>query len=111
MLGEKLAQSVEPAFPGLPLLFHPLLNRPHRHRFKTTGSHPPDLLRTDETTRFQHLQMLDDRRQGHVERTSQFTDRRRSPTEPFNHAAPGRIRERLKFRIERLLIVKHILKY
>ena len=57
------------------------------------------------------LEMLDDRRQRHGERLRKLAHRGRPAAKSLDHGPPARIGERLKHRIEGVLMLKHILKY
>ena len=107
--GEKVAETVETAFPGRAALADPLLGGGERTRFDTTGSYPPDLLRPDEPARLQHLQVLDDAGERHVEWSGELADRGRSAAQAFHHRPPAGIGERLEHPVERGALVKHVL--
>jgi hypothetical protein len=49
------------------------------------GADPAGLRRDDDPGLLQHAQMLDDRRQLHLERLRQFAHRRRPAGQPFDH--------------------------
>ena len=57
----------------------------------------------------EHLKVLHDRRQADRERPGEVADRRRREAQPGEHAAAGRIGERLKGEVEAMRFVKHAL--
>ena len=59
----------------------------------------------------QHLQVLDDRGQRHLQRPGQLTDRGRPPGQPLHHPPPAGVGEGVEHPVERRLLVKHPLDY
>src|SRR3981081_4523529 len=60
ILGEVVAKFVEVMLPTRSPLGDPLLGCAQHDRLDTAGAHPPNLLRSDEAARLQHLQGLND---------------------------------------------------
>ena len=74
MLGEVFAEPVEALFPAGAPLGDPLLGRPQRARLDAAGAHPSHLLGANQPACFEHVQVLDHRRQRHRERSSELAD-------------------------------------
>ena len=70
--GEIIVQLIEAALPHLPLLNQPLLGELQPPRYEPIGPHPADLLRANEAAPFQHLEVLEEGGQRHVERLRQL---------------------------------------
>jgi len=67
--------------------------------------------RPDQTARLQHVDVLQDGGQRHVQRLTEFAHRRRAAAEPFDHEAPAGIGQRLEHPIQIGRIGKHALEY
>lgn len=72
---------------------------------------PAQPFRADETTFFQHFEMLKKRRQRHVERLREIADGGRPGTEGGQHRAPGGVGEGMKRIVEAALLVSHVANY
>ena len=109
---ELVAEGVETADPQLAAFGDPGLGGVHRRRLQPAAAHTPPLLAPDETAPFEGAQVLLDRRQRHVERRCQLTERRRAPAEPVEHSTPARIGERMEEAVPvRIRKLKHLLQY
>src|SRR5258708_20963720 len=60
ILGEVVAKFVEVMLPTRSPLGDPLLGCAQHDRLDTAGAHPPNLLRSDQAARLQHLKELND---------------------------------------------------
>ena len=109
MLGEKAAEPVEAVFPAGPPFFDPPLRASQRVGLDRAGAHAADLLGADEPTRLEHLHVLYDGRERHVQRPRQLADRRRPAGQPVDHQAAAGIGEGLEDPVEWGALVKHLL--
>ena len=74
------------------------------------GAHASRLLGPHQAAGFEHLQMLVDGRQRHVERLRELADRGRPARQSLDDDAPSRIGESLEDAVERSSMVKQALK-
>src|SRR3954468_8115326 len=109
LIGEIVAQAIQPALPGRAPGTDPLLDRLQRGRLEPAGPHAGDLLPADEPAGLEHLEVLDHRRQRHRQRARELADRGRSVAQPLDDDPPARIGQRLEDAIG--LILKHPPKY
>src|SRR3954468_24564744 len=100
MFGEIVAKLIEVVFPIRSPLGDPLLSRSQHNWLNPTGAHPPDLLRSDEAARLQHLKVLHNSWQRHCKRSGKFADRRRSLAQALYVGPPGRICQRVEDEIK-----------
>lgn len=75
------------------------------------GTYSTNLLRADDTAAFEHLKMLEDRRQRHRKWRGQLRYARGPAAEPLDDPPPGRIGKRLKQTVDVLGLVRHRLNY
>jgi hypothetical protein len=108
--GEEVAEPVETAFPQGPPLVDPVLGRAQRGRLDRAGAHPPDLLRADEAAGLEHLDVLDHRRERHLERLRELAHRRRPTRQAVDHRAAAGVSERVEDLVERRM-VKQLLNF
>ncbi len=109
VLGQVVAEGVEPALPRAAALGDPPLGGAQRGRGDLAGAHPAHLLGAHQAARLQHLHVLDDGGERHREGPGQLADRGRSPAEPLDHQAPAGVGQRLEHPVERIRLVKHVL--
>jgi hypothetical protein len=88
-------------------MLDPLGSFLQRTRFQPAGAPLRRAAAPDQTGALQHLQVLGDGRQAHVEGFRQFTDRGLARGEPGEDRASGRIGERGKGGVE--TIGRHVL--
>jgi hypothetical protein len=103
-------KAVEPALPDRALLGDPALGGGERRRLDPAGAHPPLLLAAHQPARFEQLEVLQHGGKRHAQRLRQLADRRRRANEAREHAAAGRVGERLEGEVEAGRLVKHVLK-
>src|SRR5439155_9747477 len=108
---EVIVQLIEAAFPVRALRNHPLLRLLQRLRRELIGSYPSRLSRPNQTAVLQHVQVLGERRQRHLERLRQLAHRGRTAAQSFKHSPSGWVREGLKDTIERDGLVRHLPHY
>ena len=94
-----------------PLAADPVFGGCQPSRVQTTGAHPPGLFRTDQPALFQHLQMLQHRRQRHRQRPGEIADRGRAAAQPLHDRAPARIGQCVEHAVEGGAIVSHMANY
>jgi len=100
LLGEDLPESIESPLPGGAPLTYPAFGAAQRGGFNVAGPRSADFLRTNQAARLQHLQVLNDGGQGHVERLRELSDRGGAAAQALDDQAPRRVRERLEDEIE-----------
>ena len=86
-LGEDVAQAIEAALPGGAPLADPVFGGAQGGGLDMAGARASDLFGAHQATSLQHLQMLDDRGEGHVEGLSQLRHRGRTATQAFDDLA------------------------
>ncbi|EFH83674.1 hypothetical protein Krac_4667 [Ktedonobacter racemifer DSM 44963] len=111
MFGKVVAKFVEVMLPTRSPLGDPLLGCAQHGWLDTAGAHPPNLLRSDEAARLQHLKVLNDCWKRHSKWLGEFADRRRSLTQPLHYDSPSWVCQRVEDEIKRDIIVKHVLNY
>jgi len=89
-------QLIEALIPDRALRHHPVFSGCERLWCKMIAANAPFLARSHHAAFLEHRKMLRKGRQGHVEWTCQLRGRGRSPGQPLDHSAPGRVRECLK---------------
>jgi hypothetical protein len=94
-----------------PQLVEPALSPEEIFAVEAACSNPTPFPRNDEAGVFEHGDMLDERRQCHVERRRQFAHACRTFTEPANHGPARRVRQRVKNGVERRISVSHTANY
>src|SRR5690606_11248358 len=107
---QKAVEVFVSAFPDRALLVKPPLRGSKGLGVERAGSDPAHLSGDNEARRLKHLDVLQERRQSHVERLCQFAHRRRATPELLNHGSPGRVGERMEDRAQ-ISIVFHLAKY
>src|SRR5215207_1578202 len=108
---QEVAEPVEPALGGKPLGSDPLTAGRQCFWGELVRAHATDLVRRDDPGVLEHLEVLHDRGQRHVEWTSQLADRRRGAHQAFDHGAPAAVGESVEHPVESIRILKHMLKY
>lgn len=78
------------------LLGEPGLGLPDRRGLDAAGADPTGFLRCHQPDVDEHLKVLHDRGQRHIEGFSELTDRRGTANQPLDQPTPGRIREGMK---------------
>lgn len=111
MFGEVGAKFVEVMLPTRSPLGDPLLGSVQHNWLNTASAHPPNLLRSDEAARLQHLKVLNNCWKRHRKWLGELLDRRRSLTQALHYDPPGRVCQRVEDEIKRDIIVKHVLNY
>jgi hypothetical protein len=101
ILGEIALQRVEPTRPELLVAREPALRLLKRGGAEPACHDAAGLAARDETGARQHIEMLQDRRQGHPERLGQFGHRQlRCVAKAGKHGASGRIGQRREDAVE-----------
>src|SRR5215813_14239163 len=98
----------EAALPQRALLRHPALCRFERLRHEPIGAHAAGLARADEAALFEHVEMLRERWERHVEGARQLAHGGGAGAEPAQHGAPRGIAQRAKDPVEVWLLVRHM---
>jgi hypothetical protein len=104
-----IAETVETAFPFRAAGVDPGFNLTERFRLDAAGTGSSDLAGDDQAGTFQDRKMLQHRRQGHPERSGKVADGPRSAGQFFDHRSACWIGEGMEGKIDRGLMVKHIL--
>ena len=87
----------------------PLLGGRERLRLDAAHAYATDLLGRHDATRLEHLDVLDHRRERHVERRRQIADGGGGSDETLDHLPTRRVGQRVEETVERM--VKHVLYY
>ena len=96
LLGEQVAQPIEPALPLRAVVADPLLQASNPAGFDAAGAHPAQLLRVRQPALLQDLQVLRHRGQGDAQRRGQGRNRQRARAEPVEHCPPRGVAEGVK---------------
>jgi hypothetical protein len=110
-LSKMFRQPIEATLPVGAPFGNPVFGRLQGRRLDATGPHPPCLFGPDEAACFQHLEVLDNRRQRDGEWLGKLGDRCWSEAETLHHHPPGRDSQGLEQEIERSIMVKHWVNY
>jgi hypothetical protein len=108
---KEVGQSIDALLPGAAPVGDPRLGVTHGVWFQPAGADPAGLLRTDQATGLEHLQVLDHRGQGHGKRFGQLADRGGPLAEAIHNGPAGGVGEGLEEGIEPVLLLKHMLKH
>src|SRR6185312_16623065 len=107
---QERAEAVQAAFGRQPLPAYPVRGGGQRPGDELIGADPPGLRRADDAGLLQDAQVLDHRRQRHVERPGQLADRRRTAGQPLDHGPPAAVAQCAEHPVE-LRILRHAPKY
>jgi hypothetical protein len=88
---DKLFEAVEPCFPSPQLLTHPAFRLGKGLRLKTASPYASALFASDQTARFEQLQVLEHGRQAHSQWLGKVAYRSRATAQPRKHATPRRV--------------------
>jgi hypothetical protein len=94
--GERVTEAIKSVFPSSALVADPRLGRSQATQLQVAGADPAALSGPDKAAVLEHLQVLHDRWQGHVERLGQFAHRGRTCDKAFDHAPPSAVSQSLK---------------
>src|SRR5262245_34822386 len=109
---ENLVQRVEACAPELAVPLDPRGFFFQCAHAKPTGSDAPGLFSRDERCPLQDANMLLHAREGHMELSGEVCDRSVGAGELFQHAAPGRVRQRGERSVEAgFVILNHVVQY
>ena len=89
---QDLPELIEAYLPLAAPRIEPLRGQTQGTGIDRAGADPADLLRTDQSGRFEHAQMLHRRRQRHRQRPRELAHRRRPAHQSLDHRAPRGIR-------------------
>src|SRR3954447_3626327 len=107
-LGQHIPEAIEPALPQRAARGDPVGGDAESAGLKATGTHTANLLCADDTAALEHLEMLNDRRQSHVEWLRQVADRCRPVAQLLDQLSSRRVAERVEDLID-CGLVKHVL--
>ena len=88
---EIVVEAIEPLFPEPAIFLEPVVGFLERARLDPAGPHLRVAAARDQAGALEHLQMLGDRRQAHVERLGELQHRRFAEREPRKDGAPRRV--------------------
>ena len=104
-------ERIEPSFQKLPPVREPPLGRLEGLALQPARPHPTHLRRPNEPAVFENAEMLNERRQCHVEGLGQLGNRRGPIAEPPNDCPSRRIGKGTEDGVERFEMVRHLPKY
>jgi hypothetical protein len=100
LIGQEVAQPVEPVLPARTPLGEPLLGESQAGRRDVEGANAPDLLRMDESAGFEDLQVLADGGERHGQRACELGHGGWALAEALDESATGGIGEGLEDTVE-----------
>jgi hypothetical protein len=93
VVDENVTQAVESSLPEGAALGDPPFGESQAARIHAAGPDPADLLGLDDAALFQDLEVLNDCRQGQIERLGQVTDRHGSDAQPLHDGSARGFRQ------------------
>jgi hypothetical protein len=101
IFGEDLFESTEATLPGGATLGEPLFGAAHDRWLDTAGADATDFLRSHQPAGLEHLQVLDDRRQGERQWSGELANGRWAAGEALEHVPSRGIGQGVEDAIER----------